>query len=180
MSQSPSQNGLMLYSPIKDWTNDQVWLFLLQYANPWGHNNKDLLSMYSGATEDGECPVVLDTATPSCGNSRFGCWVCTLVTQDKSMAAMVKNDSEKEWMAPLLEWRDLIDYRGKDDQGRDKFRLDIENREFWRSKGNFLLHTKKSSGQVALTHGAYRQEVRGPVSHAAFGSTEDYAISGAN
>jgi DNA sulfur modification protein DndC len=52
---------------------------------------------------------VVDTSTPSCGDSRFGCWVCTLVEKDKSMSAMIQNDEEKEWMLPLLELRDALD-----------------------------------------------------------------------
>jgi DNA sulfur modification protein DndC len=35
--------------------------------------------MYQGASEGGECPLVVDTTIPSCGTSRFGCWVCTVV-----------------------------------------------------------------------------------------------------
>ena len=66
-----------VFTPIENWSNDNVWQYLVQYPNPWGHSNKDLLAMYSGASADGECPLVLDTSTPSCGNSRFGCWVCS-------------------------------------------------------------------------------------------------------
>ena len=88
-----------VFSPIEDWSNDNVWQYLVQYPNPWGHSNKDLLAMYSGASADGECALVLDTSTPSCGNSRFGCWVCTMVSEDKSMAAMIQNDEEKAWLA---------------------------------------------------------------------------------
>ena len=58
--------------------------------------------MYQGATSGGECPLVVDTSTPSCGTSRFGCWVCTLVDQDRSMEAMIANDEEKVWMTPLV------------------------------------------------------------------------------
>ena len=67
--------------------------------------------MYAGASADGECPLVVDTSTPSCGDSRFGCWVCTLVEKDKSMTAMIQNDAEKEWMLPLLELRNALDFR---------------------------------------------------------------------
>ena len=65
--------------------------------------------MYQGASADGECPLVVDSSTPSCGDSRFGCWVCTLVDKDKSMSAMIQNDEEKEWMLPLLELRNALD-----------------------------------------------------------------------
>jgi DNA sulfur modification protein DndC len=89
----------LIYSPIEDWRNDEVWIYLNQWQNPWGYSNKDLFSMYRGATADSECPLVVDTSTPSCGDSRFGCWVCTMVSQDKSMEAMIQNDEEKEWMS---------------------------------------------------------------------------------
>jgi DNA sulfur modification protein DndC len=42
-----------------------------------------------GPSADNECPLVVDTSTPSCGNSRFGCWVCTMVERDRSMEAMI-------------------------------------------------------------------------------------------
>jgi len=108
-----SPNGSLpnsyVYTPIESWTTDDVWLFLMQIPNPWGYNNKDLLTMYQGASADGECPLVVDTTTPSCGDSRFGCWVCTLVEKDKSMQAMIQNDEEKEWMLPLLTLRNELD-----------------------------------------------------------------------
>lgn len=113
----------LVYTPIEDWTNDDVWLFLMQVKNPWGHTNKSLLGMYQGASADGECPLVVDTSTPSCGNSRFGCWVCTLVSQDRSMEAMIKNDDETLWMTPLLELRNALGDFSKEDARRDFRRM---------------------------------------------------------
>lgn len=98
----------LVYKPIVEWSDDDVWLYLMQMSNPWGFDNKQLLTMYRTASPDAECPVVMDTSTPSCGNSRFGCWTCTVVEKDRSMSAMIQNDSEKEWMQPLLDVRDLI------------------------------------------------------------------------
>src|SRR5690606_2185777 len=60
------------------------------------------VALYRSA-QAGECPLVIDTKTPSCGNSRFGCWVCTVVERDRSMEALV--DSGQPWMEPLLEFR---------------------------------------------------------------------------
>ena len=111
LAPNASLPGSLIYTPIEDWSNDDVWLFLMQIQNPWGLNNKDLLTMYAGATSDGECPLVVDTSTPSCGDSRFGCWVCTLVEKDKSMSAMIQNDEEKDWMMPLLDLRNALDFR---------------------------------------------------------------------
>jgi DNA sulfur modification protein DndC len=110
LSPNASLMNCLVYSPIEDWSNDDVWLFLMQSGNPWGYENKDLLTMYQGASQDGECPLVVDTTTPSCGDSRFGCWVCTLVDEDKSMRAMIQNDEEKEWMLPLLALRNKLDH----------------------------------------------------------------------
>ena len=144
-----SPNGSMLnsyvFSPIEAWSNDNVWQYLMQYQNPWGQSNKDLLSMYSGAAADGECPLVLDTATPSCGNSRFGCWVCTLVTEDKSMAAMIQNDEEKSWMLPLLEFRNDIAADHETDRSR---------RDFRRMDGHLTYHKGR------LVHGPYTKQTR--------------------
>lgn len=109
LSPSATLTNCLIFSPVEDWSNDDVWLFLMQTPNPWNFNNKDLLTMYQGASPDGECPLVVDTTTPSCGDSRFGCWVCTLVEQDKSMHAMIQNDADKEWMLPLLELRNDLD-----------------------------------------------------------------------
>lgn len=109
LSPNSSLPNCLVYSPIENWSNDDVWTFLMQRPNPWGYSNKELLTMYQGASPDGECPLVVDASTPSCGDSRFGCWTCTLVEKDKSMSAMIQNDEEKEWMLPLLELRNELD-----------------------------------------------------------------------
>jgi DNA sulfur modification protein DndC len=134
LSPNSSLPGSLVYSPIEDWTNDDVWFFLMQKKNPWGYNNRDLLTMYAGASADGECPLVVDTTTPSCGDSRFGCWVCTLVEQDKSMTAMIQNDEEKEWMMPLLDLRNALDFRGSDPSGNSE-NTDRHLRDFRRMSG---------------------------------------------
>ena len=134
LSPNSTLPGSLVYSPIEDWTNDDVWFCLMQLKNPWGYNNRDLLGMYSGASADGECPLVVDTSTPSCGDSRFGCWVCTLVEQDKSMAAMIRNDQEQEWMEPLLELRNDLDFRGKGPDGSPES-TDRHLRDFRRMTG---------------------------------------------
>ena len=95
LSPNASLPNCLVYTPIEDWSNDDVWMYLMQVSNPWGYNNKDLLTMYQGASPDGECPLVVDSTTPSCGDSRFGCWVCTLVEKDKSMSAMIQTTRKR-------------------------------------------------------------------------------------
>ena len=147
LSPNGSLPNSFVYTPVEDWTNDDVWLFLMQISNPWGYNNKDLLTMYQGASADGECPLIIDTSTPSCGDSRFGCWVCTLVEKDKSMHAMIQNDQEKEWMLPLLELRNELD-------PPKTLQADRHLRDFRRMNGTVqLFHDRPIPGP-------YKQQVR--------------------
>lgn len=139
----------LIYSPIEDWSNDEVWLYLMQWENPWGHSNKDLFTMYKGATADNDCPLVVDTSTPSCGSSRFGCWVCTLVDRDKSMEAMIQNDEEKAWMEPLLAFRDELEFRDNE-KDSEKRQRELEHRDFRRMHGNVQLFERNSDGQTSI------------------------------
>ena len=94
-----------VYTPIDDWTADEVWEYLMSAPRPWGGSNRSLLELYKGSNS-GECPIVIDTSTPSCGNSRFGCWTCTVVTADKAMESLVQQG--ESWMRPLLEFRNQL------------------------------------------------------------------------
>lgn len=124
--------GAWVYMPIEHFTTNDVWTYLTQSKSPWGSDNRQLAALYRSA-QAGECPLVIDTSTASCGNSRFGCWVCTVVERDRSMEAMI--DNGEEWMIPLLEFRDRLaktqdpaikpeqrEYRGRD--GRIKTNKD--------------------------------------------------------
>ena len=150
---APNMNlpNSLVYSPIEDWRTDEVWLYLMQWDNPWGYSNKDLFAMYRGATADNECPLVVDTSTPSCGSSRFGCWVCTLVSEDKSLAAMIQNDEEKEWLQPLLDFRKELDA----EENR-------ERRDFRRRNGNVQLYERNIDEEISIEPipGPYIKEAR--------------------
>lgn len=98
-----------VFAPIKDVAVTELWQYLNQVPSPWGANNKMLNALYRNAN-GGDCPLVIDDTTPSCGKSRFGCWVCTVVSKDKSMDALIHNG--EEWMEPLADLRDtLIEFR---------------------------------------------------------------------
>lgn len=125
LSPNSALQNCFIFSPVEEWSNDDVWQFLMSYKNSWNYSNQDLMSMYKGATSGGECPLVVDTTTESCGKSRFGCWVCTLVDKDKSMTAMIANDMEKEWLTPLLEFRNELDFRSEENRKRDRARRDF-------------------------------------------------------
>ncbi len=94
-----------VYTPLVDFEADDVWNYLLQNKNPWGENNRNLLSLYQEANAS-ECPLVVDTSTPSCGSGRFGCWTCTVVDRQKSLENMIENGHD--WMEPLAELRQVL------------------------------------------------------------------------
>lgn len=153
LSPNGSYPNTYVFTPIENWEDSMVWQFLMQHSNPWGHSNKDLLAMYRGASADNECPMVVESGTPSCGGSRMGCWVCTMVTEDKSLKAMIQNDEEKSWMLPLLDFRNYI---AAYSQGSDltQNELDRGRRDFRRMTGNLTWHNNR------LVHGPYTKEVR--------------------
>lgn len=101
----------LVATPIADWTTDDVWEYLVGNPCPWGGNHNFLVSLYRQAG-GGECPVVFDLNTPSCGGSRFGCWTCSVVKEDKSLQGFIR--SGEDYLQPLVAFRDwLIELRDK-------------------------------------------------------------------
>lgn len=139
-----------VYTPIEDWTADDVWMLLMGAQTPWGTSNRKLFELYKDSNQ-GECPLVIDKSTPSCGNSRFGCWTCTVVTKDKAMESLIQ--SGEKWMQRLADFRNT---------------LTLSNDEVKRHE---LRNFKRRSGRVTfysdnrITENEERQEqfVRGPL-----------------
>lgn len=142
-NKDPRLSRVWVYLPVETWTSDDVWEYLITDDNPWGVSNQELFHIYRGATQDAECPIVVDTSTPSCGDSRFGCYVCTMVSQDKSMQAMIQNDDQKAWMQPILDFRN-----------KQLTTADRDVRDFRRMSGQL----KVLNG--SLIHGPYLQSKR--------------------
>lgn len=118
LSKHSSLPGAYTYMPIEDWSFDEVWMYLLGAPAPWGGTHHKLFSLYKDSNA-GECPVVIDTKTPSCGNSRFGCWTCTVVTKDRAMEGLI--ESGELWMKRLKSFRDLL-YRTTRPHNKTKYR----------------------------------------------------------
>ena len=108
LTKHPLNPNTYTYAPIKELYLEEVWYVLSKEPSPWGYDNDKLFQIYADASaDDYECPTMItDKTQPSCGQSRFGCWVCTVVKEDKSMKALIKNGNS--WMAPMLEYRDLM------------------------------------------------------------------------
>lgn len=96
----------LVATPIVNWSTEQVWEYLYTHnPPPWGGSHDFLLDLYRQAA-GGECPVVFDLSTPSCGGSRFGCWTCTVVKEDKSMQGFIQSGETR--FAPLNDFRDRL------------------------------------------------------------------------
>ncbi len=109
LTKHPNHHNTMVYSPIKELMLEEIWYIINTFPSPWGYDNSKLFQIYANASaDDYECPtVVTDKSHSSCGQSRFGCWTCTVVKEDKSMSALIK--SGEKWMQPLLEFRNKLE-----------------------------------------------------------------------
>jgi len=117
----PDLPRVWVSNPIEFLTTAEVWAFLLQHRNPWGSDNRALYKLYANAS-NGECPIQIDTSTPACGNSRFGCWTCTVVERDKASEGLLAAGDER--MEHLLSFREtLLDFRDPTNGWRDSRRM---------------------------------------------------------
>lgn len=108
LTKHPTQSNTYMYAPIRSLSLEEVWYVINTMESPWGSDNAELFQIYSDASaDDYECPtVVTNKEHKSCGQSRFGCWVCTVVKEDKSMSALI--DNGLTWLTPLLEFRNEL------------------------------------------------------------------------
>jgi len=117
----PDLPRVYVSNPIEFLTTEEVWAYLLQKPNPWGGDNRALYKLYSNAS-NGECPIQIDTSTPACGHSRFGCWTCTVVDRDKASEGLLAAGDER--MEHLIEFREtLMEFRNPDKGYRDSRRM---------------------------------------------------------
>lgn len=142
------------YKPIRYVTTDDIWLYLLETPSPWAGSNDELVALYRKAS-GGDCPVVIDDTTSSCGRSRFGCWICTVVKKDKSMQSLI--DNGEQHLTSLIEIRNWLVENRNDDQyrtgvlrngGKGKGPYNIQTRGFLLSQ---LLKAEKDSREKLIT-----------------------------
>jgi len=117
----PDLPRVWVSNPLEFLTTEEVWAYLLQTPNPWGGDNRSLYRLYANASS-GECPIQIDTSTPSCGSSRFGCWTCTVVERDRASEGLLASGDDR--MEKLIEFREmLLYYRDPANGKRDNRRM---------------------------------------------------------
>lgn len=137
-----------VYNPLTEIPNEDIWRFLLagDAKSPWGGDNRYLFSLYQGETLEEEGSVlghIDDKTVTVTGNSRFGCWICTMVKEDKSLKNFIDKGSDE--LIPLRDFRDWL----------IKFRSMSEYREKKRRNGAVYV---KNDGELGL--GPFNMEGR--------------------
>lgn len=135
-----------VYNPLTEIPNERIWEYLLSSDSitPWGSDNKYLFSLYQGETLGEEQSVLgeIDKEKISVtGNSRFGCWACTMVKEDKSLKNFI--DKGENCLIPLRDFRNwLLEIRDNPEY-RDRRRRNgsvYENKEGELGLGSFSLN----------------------------------------
>lgn len=122
-------------APLVDWSDCDVWDFLLLFAPSLGYPTAQLERVYNGR------------------ETRFGCWMCTVVRQDK---AMEKTIAQAEWsyLAPLAELRNHV-WEVTRPIGTRELRADGRpgRLQHWMRESLLkdLLHTERQAGVSLIT-----------------------------
>lgn len=111
----------MTFSPISEWSVDEVWAYLISHKPLWDKDHSELFSLYAKASGE-ECQFITDLSQKTCGGSRFGCWVCTVVNEDKSMQGFIESGAKN--LKPLNEFRNFIKELREDSSARSDYRRD--------------------------------------------------------
>lgn len=116
-----------VYNPITEVSNTLVWEFLLKNDgfSPWGSDLKYLFSLYQGENLGEEQSVLGEIdkdKIPVTGNSRFGCWCCTIVREDKSLLNFISKGATE--LIPLRDFRNWLVSIRNNPEYRDTKRRD--------------------------------------------------------
>ena len=127
MNAHSSVAGCRVFAPLADFSDEDVWMILMQRPAPWGGSHRNLITLYRNAG-GGECPLVLtpDDA-PSCGTTspRFGCWTCTVVAKDRSMRGVIDSGHvDAMTLEKLFDFREWLIKLREDDTNRQRVRRD--------------------------------------------------------
>lgn len=114
-----SIKGAFVYTPIEDLDESDVWDYLLSVPSPWGDDNQSLRSMYQ-KKDDEEIAFILDESSPPSGHSRFGCWCCTVVEEDRAIQSLI-DDGHVEYI-PLRDFRNELRSMRDDPKFREPYR----------------------------------------------------------
>ncbi len=102
-----NKSSMEYHAPIQDFTETDIWEFLITEEPLFGSYEK-ISQIYKGAR--GECPLIPETGNKTssgCGQ-RFGCWVCSLVKEDKTLKNQIDTDIKLRLLFDFRNW--LLQY----------------------------------------------------------------------
>lgn len=142
-----------VYNPLTEIDNEVVWQYLLKddAKSAWGTDNKYLFSLYQGERLGEEQSVVGEIdkdRIPITGNSRFGCWCCTMVKEDKSLQNFIDHGATE--LVPLRRFRNWL----------VELRSTPEARDWRRRNGTVYLNAEGEFGRGPFTLETRREILR--------------------
>ena len=152
--------GAHVYNPLTEIPNELAWKFLLKddSRTPWGSDNKYLFSLYQGENLGEEQSVIGEIdkdKIPVTGHSRFGCWICTMVKEDKSLKAFI--DRGETRLEPLRDFRNwLLELRSTPSARENKRR---NGQMYKKSDGEFGLGPFTMEARVEILRRLLQLEV---------------------
>lgn len=133
-----------VYSPLSEVRNENVWEYLLRGdgKSAWNIDNHYLYNLYQGenlSEEDSVVGQVNKDNMKVTGNSRFGCWICTMVKEDKSLKNFIDHGASE--LIPLRDFRNWL----------VELRATPEARDYRRRNGSVYLTSSGEYGRGPFT-----------------------------
>ena len=142
-----------VYSPLSEIQNENVWEYLLQGegTSAWDTDNNYLYNLYRGESLSEEDSVIGQVDKENMkitGNSRFGCWICTMVKEDKSLKNFIDHGATD--LIPLRDFRNWL----------VELRANPEARDYRRRNGSVYLTASGDFGRGPFTMEARKEILR--------------------
>ena len=142
-----------VYSPLSEVRNENVWEYLLRNEgkSAWNTDNNYLYNLYQGenlSEEDSVVGQVDKDDMKVTGNSRFGCWICTMVKEDKSLKNFIDHGATE--LIPLRDFRNWL----------VELRANPKARDYRRRNGSIYLTATGEYGRGPFTMEARQKILR--------------------
>ena len=153
LSPHPQIAKAYVYSPLSEIKNENVWEYLLQGngKSAWNTDNNYLYNLYRGenlSEEDSVVGQVNKDNMKVTGTSRFGCWICTMVKEDKSLKNFIDHGATE--LIPLRDFRNWL----------VELRANPEARDYRRRNGSVYLTSSGEFGRGPFTMEARKEILR--------------------
>ena len=150
LTRHPQIAKAYVYSPLSEVRNENVWEYLLRgdAKSAWGTDNKYLYNLYLGenlSEEDSVVGQVNKENMKVTGNSRFGCWICTMVKEDKSLKNFIDHGASE--LIPLRDFRNWL----------IELRANPKSRDYRRRNGSVYLTSTGEYGRGPFTMEARKE-----------------------